>query len=237
MIVLGLDTSTAATAVGLSLSDGTTYEAYDYPAPDERPGHATRLLPLAHQLLVQAGLGWDSLQRIAVGVGPGTFTGLRIGVATARGLAQSLSLDLVAVSSLPALARHALAEDRQRPVLAAIDARRGEVFAGGWSATGALFAPRALPPDDFGDLLSAQDHESARGQDDWLAVGDGAIRFRAQLEDLGVEVPDDSSSLHRVAGASICGLALHAKPSLPDAVLPDYLRQPDAEISLQGVAG
>ena len=243
MNVLGFDTATLATSVGLLLADGTSFEAYDYPAPGERPGHATRLLPLADRLLAEAGLGWSSLQRIAVGVGPGTFTGLRIGIATARGLAQSLALDLVGVSSLQALAHHALKEGQQRSVLAAIDARRGEVFAGGWSGVGELFTPRALAPDDLGDLLERLDplgqggSESAPDDRDWLLVGDGAIRFRSHFEGRRIEVPADSSPLHRVAGTSICALALHAEPGQPDAVLPDYLRRPDAEIALQGAAG
>jgi tRNA threonylcarbamoyladenosine biosynthesis protein TsaB len=111
MVVLGLDTSTRATAVGLLLADGRLLHARDDPTGDERPGHATRLLPLAHTLLVDAGLSWGEVGRIAVGVGPGTFTGLRIGVATARGLAQSLAIELVGVSSLRALAHAAARHD------------------------------------------------------------------------------------------------------------------------------
>jgi tRNA threonylcarbamoyladenosine biosynthesis protein TsaB len=250
MIVLGLDTATPATAVGLRLADGTTLEAHDLPATGERPGHATRLLPLADRLLAQAGLRWDSLERIAVGVGPGTFTGLRVGVATARGLAQSLALDLVGVSSLRALAHRALREHSSGGgggVLAAIDARRGEAFAGGWSSEGELFAPFALAPDDFGHLLAHHDHEprSAQHNDEQglaldslgLAVGDGAVRYRSHLEALGVEVPCDSSPLHLIGGAAICELALHTEPCSPELVLPDYLRRPDAEIALQGAAG
>lgn len=240
MIVLGFDTATPATAVGLRLADGTVLEAHDHPRPAERPGHATRLLPLADRLLAQAGLGWDSLQRIAVGVGPGTFTGLRVGIATARGLAQSLALDLVGVSSLQALAHHALHEsvaDHQGPVIAAIDARRGEAFVGGWSSKDERFAPRALAPEDFGDLLSHHDHEPGLDHHSCLAIGDGAIRFRSHFEALGAEVPPDSSPLHRISGAAICELALRAEPSAPETVLPDYLRRPDAEIALQGATG
>jgi tRNA threonylcarbamoyladenosine biosynthesis protein TsaB len=232
VILLGLDTSTPATAVGLRLADGTTLQAHDIPQDGQRPGHATRLLPLADELLAEAAIGWDSLQRIAVGLGPGTFTGLRVGVATARGLAHSLAIELVGVSSLHALAYHALSEGGEGPVLAAIDARRGEVFVGGWSSGGScgreLFAPRALAPENIWDLL--RDGES------WRAVGDGAVRYRSHFEDFAVEVPPDDSVLHRISGATICELGLQALPCASQAVLPDYLRRPDAEIALQGAA-
>ncbi|MGA8365633.1 MAG: tRNA (adenosine(37)-N6)-threonylcarbamoyltransferase complex dimerization subunit type 1 TsaB, partial [Solirubrobacteraceae bacterium] len=138
MIVLGFDTSTPATAIGLRLADGTTMQARDDPGEGEHPGHATRLLPLAASLLAQAGLRFADVDRIAVGVGPGTFTGLRIGAASARGLAQSLDAQLIGVSSLQALA-FAAANSRQAggmgvvAVLALIDARRGEAFAAAYT--------------------------------------------------------------------------------------------------------
>jgi tRNA threonylcarbamoyladenosine biosynthesis protein TsaB len=78
MIVLGFDTATAATVVGLRMADGETLQARDDPAQGERPGHATRLLAMTDELLARAGVGWRALDRIAVGLGPGTFTGLRI---------------------------------------------------------------------------------------------------------------------------------------------------------------
>ncbi len=151
MIVLGLDTATPATAVGLRLADGTTLRAYDEPATGERPGHTSQSLTLASELLAQAGIGWDALERIAVGVGPGTFTGLRVGIAIARGLAQSLGIEVVGVSSLRVLAEAALREPdaQMRSVLAAIDARRGEAFAAAYDAQGELAPPRALPPEDL----------------------------------------------------------------------------------------
>ena len=145
MIVLGLDTATPATVVGLRLADGRTLQARDDPAARQRPGHATQLLPLADGLLAEAGTDWPELKRIAVGVGPGTFTGLRIGIATARGLAQSLGVELVGVSSLRALA-YGAGEDAQR-VLAVIDARRGEVFLAAYDGDQELIAPQAVSPD------------------------------------------------------------------------------------------
>ena len=100
MIVLGLDTATAATAVALRLADGTVLERRDDPSPGAHPGHATRLLAMAAEVLDDAGVSWGQIERIAVGLGPGTFTGLRVGVATARGLAHSRGIELVGVSSL-----------------------------------------------------------------------------------------------------------------------------------------
>src|ERR1044072_821152 len=90
--LLAFDTATPATAVALSLEDGRTLTRQHRPGAGERPGHVTELLPLAQELLAQAGIGFASLDRSAVGVGPGTFTGLRIGVATARALAQAHDL-------------------------------------------------------------------------------------------------------------------------------------------------
>ncbi len=225
MIVLGFDTATPASAVALRLPDGATLTARDDPRPGARPGHATRLLPLAAGLLEQADVGWDAIERIAVGVGPGTFTGLRVGIATARGLSQSLAVELVGVGSLDALARRALGEWPGH-VLAAIDARRGEVFAGAFSQGAPRGTPSALAPEDLRELLSPEGAP-------WRAVGNGAVLYRAQCEALDIEIPPDESPLHRVDGAAICELALDAIPGEPHTVLPDYLRRPDAELALQ----
>jgi tRNA threonylcarbamoyladenosine biosynthesis protein TsaB len=277
MIVLGFDTATPATAIGLTLADGSFTQARDDPSPGARPGHATRLLPIAARLLAEAGLGWADLERIAVGVGPGTFTGLRVGLATARGLAQSLDVELVGVSSLRALAlgaARACAEPGDR-VLAVLDARRGEVFAavyalGDRRAEAALArprvrahddhdsaptelselaSPRVLAPMDLDSILS-EAPISASGSGSaavsgsgaatrWLAAGDGALRYRAALASLGVEVVSEDSPAHRIGGEAICELATLA-PSPAQAietVLPDYLRRPDAEIALEQRVG
>jgi tRNA threonylcarbamoyladenosine biosynthesis protein TsaB len=230
MIVLGLDTATPTTAMALRLADGTTLRAYDQPAIGERPGHTTQSLTLASELLAQAGIGWKALERIAVGVGPGTFTGLRVGIATARGLAQSLGIEVVGVSSLRVLAQAALGESESqiRGVLAAIDARRGEAFAAAYDAQGELAPPRALSPEDLATIPGA-----LGGDHDWLAVGDGALRFRGYLEAIAVAVPVDTSPLHRVDAGVLCELALSAPAGDLEAVLPDYRRRPDAEISLE----
>ncbi len=230
MIVLGVDTATAATAVALRTGEGSVSEARDDPsarsasgASGERPGHATRLLPMANELLARAGLSWRQIERVAVGVGPGGFTGLRVGIATARGLAQSLACPLVGVSSLEALAFAAVTGDA--PVLAVIDARRREVFAAAYERGPRLLAgPCALAPDRIGELRAGSR----------LAVGDGAVRYRERIERAGIEVPPDDSPLQLVKADAICALGAAREPSPEARVLPDYVRRPDAELALEG---
>jgi tRNA threonylcarbamoyladenosine biosynthesis protein TsaB len=231
LIVLGLDTSTPATVVGLRFADGRTLQARDDPHARQRPGHATRLLPLAYDLFAEAGICWSELQRIAVGVGPGTFTGLRIGIATARGLAQSLGVELVGVSSLRALAYGA--EEQSQRVLAVTDARRGEVFVGAYDDGQELIAPQALCPGAVAELLES----TAVGTqaEEWLALGDGAVLYREAFERVGVRVADDHSEYHQIQGPAICELGERV-PASGEAVVPDYLRRPDAEITLEGAA-
>jgi tRNA threonylcarbamoyladenosine biosynthesis protein TsaB len=238
MIVLGFDTATPATAVGLMLDDGSVREERDDPQQGECPGHSTRLLALAHDLLTDVGLRWREIERIAVGVGPGTFTGLRIGVATAHGLAQSTGAQLCGVSSLAALAEGV--DGEAKGVLAVIDARRGEVFAAAYGAADAaagatdersrLAGPSVLAPERLSEVL-----EEARvaKRDGWLAVGDGAVRYRASLADLGLSVPGDGSPLHQVSGRAICELGAQVAVA-SDHVLPDYRRRPDAELTPKG---
>jgi tRNA threonylcarbamoyladenosine biosynthesis protein TsaB len=240
MVVLGFDTATPSTAVGLRLAAGRSLQARDTPRPGEHPGHATRLLAMAGELLSAAGVGWSSLDRIAVGTGPGLFTGLRVGVATARGVAQSLSLELVGVSSLQALAQ-AAAEQGQRRLLAVVDARRGEAFAAAYAVSAGsadeLVPPRALAPSELESVV-AEAGLAARPQGErWFAIGDGAVRYRAELESAGLAVPADSSRLHLVSGATVCELgATLPAASSNERVLPDYLRHPDARITLKRIA-
>ena len=208
-MILGMDTATPATAVAVWAPDGPAVERRDDPAPGERPGHAARLLMLVDEVVP----GWEAITRIAVGVGPGGFTGLRIGIATARALAQARDLPLVGVSSLAALTA-----PHDGPVVGVIDARRGEVFAAGWVGSKS-FEPVALAPEAL----------AARIEPGSLAVGDGAVRFRAELERAGATVPADDSPLHRVSALEVCRLGAAGEPADRDALLPDYRREPDAK--------
>jgi len=257
MILLGFDTATPSTTVALRLADGQMTQARDDPAPGEHPGHATRLLALAHGLLAGAGVSWSAVERIAVGIGPGTFTGLRVGVATARGLAQSLSAELVGVSSLEALAEAAFAGNAAADgghagdgrvtapdsVLAVIDARRGEVFAAAYERAldarcpAEIVPPSAVAPEQLAEVAAQAPPVGGERARRWLAVGDGALRFRDHLEMAAVPVASASSPLHLVHAEAICVLAARQPAAAGyEEVLPDYRRRPDAEIALEAAA-
>jgi tRNA threonylcarbamoyladenosine biosynthesis protein TsaB len=237
--VLAFDTATRATTVALLDTDRAgVVERRDDPPPGARPRHTTRLMALVVDVLDAAGLGWAEVDRIAVGVGPGTFTGLRIGVATAHALARARDIDLVGVSTLHSLARGALAGEAagggdDEGVMAVIDARRGEVFAAGWAAADAaragaapLFSARALAPDALAEAMRADGRA-------WLAVGDGTVEFREVLEHAGARIPEPDSELNRVSAVEHCRLATALRPEPPEHIQPEYLRLPDAEISLR----
>lgn len=252
MRTLAFDTSTPSTAVGLMLEDGSVLSAYDHPDRAARPGHQARLLPLAAELLERAGLEWDALDRVGVGVGPGTYTGLRVGVASARALAQSLAAELVGVSSASVLAHAALHrssqsaganDDPPEAVLTVVDARRGEVFMGAYSAGApdsfpvAIGSPRPVALEDaaaaIARLIAPSEANHSPAPSRWLAVGDGADSLRAALEAAGVHTPPDGSPLHDLDAVVLCELARRALAQPLETVLPDYCREPDAELALK----
>jgi tRNA threonylcarbamoyladenosine biosynthesis protein TsaB len=233
--ILGLDTATRATAVALAGPDGELFEARDDRPAGQRPQHAAQLLPLCADLLDRADRSFAELDGLAVGTGPGTFTGLRIGVATARALARGGGCALVGVSTLRSLALNAEDEPglpAAGAVLAVLDARRGEAFVAGWSrdrlgpVSSPLIAPVALGPEALATEVSRLGTAA-------LALGEGAVAFRQVLERSGAFVPDDDSGLHRVTARNHCRIARELKPSEPERVQPEYLRLPDAELALR----
>jgi tRNA threonylcarbamoyladenosine biosynthesis protein TsaB len=230
--IVALDTATRATVAALLRTGDPPLEleARDDPAAGERPRHATRVLELVADVMDRGGVGWEDVDAIAVGVGPGTFTGLRIGVASARALARARGIALIGVSTLQSLACNAPADEGQRDgsVLAVLDARRGEVFAAGWplglqQCPPTVLSPRACSPEALGEAVQAMGPGA-------LAIGEGAVEFRDVLERAGALIPDDHSAIHRVSAINHCRLALSMRGSSPDQVHPEYLRLPDAEI-------
>jgi tRNA threonylcarbamoyladenosine biosynthesis protein TsaB len=221
VIVVGLDTATPATVAGVLDAAGVVWEVRDDPAPGDRPAHAARLLGAAEAALERAGVAWEQVDRLAVGLGPGSFTGLRIGIATARALAQARGLPAVGVSSLEALARGAAGPAGSELVLAVLDARRGEAFAAAWRGGAPVLPAAALSPEALGERVRALPGAP-------LAVGDGAVRFRGPLEAAGALVPPDEDGLHRLRAEHVCRLGAEGTPTHRDALLPDYLREPDA---------
>jgi tRNA threonylcarbamoyladenosine biosynthesis protein TsaB len=166
----------------------------------ERVSRAQTLLEDVDALLRQGGAHPRDLDRLAVGVGPGSFTGVRIGLAAARGLALSLGVMGAGVSTLDALAAGAPG------ALPVIDARRREVF------TLVDGKPAVLAPTDVrGDFL----------------VGDGAVRYREVLEAKGAEIPPDDDERH-VPRARFHARLVHDLTDV-EAIEPLYLRAPDAK--------
>ncbi len=217
-MIVGLDTSTSAVAVAAGRVR-TPRRA------GERPRHAQTLQPLLELVLADAGASWEDVERICVGIGPGGFTGLRLGIATARALAQAHEKPVVGVSSLEALAV-GVEDSDHHDVLAVIDARRGEVFAALYRHRRCIMEPVAISPADLAARLSPR---REWGREPVLGVGDGAVRFRAELERAGVAVPPDGSRAHRVSALVVCRLGRTREPVDRDALLPDYRREPDAK--------
>lgn len=224
MIILAMDTATPATVVALATPSGEVLEARDQPSGEgARPSHATAVLRLAEELLATARCGWSDVERIAIGIGPGGFTGLRIGVSTARALAQAHGIAITGVSSLRALALGAAGAAEGAGVLAAIDARRGEVFAAAWSPAGdPVIAPGAYGPASLAAAIGAMAQAP-------LAVGDGALRYASDLREAGADVPAAASALHAMSGAALCRLGARSDELDRDLIVPDYRRDPDAK--------
>jgi tRNA threonylcarbamoyladenosine biosynthesis protein TsaB len=191
MLTLAFDTATGVATSAL-VRDGEVL--------GERSSRAVRVLADAEELLEQAGAEPRELSRLVVGTGPGSFTGTRIGLAVARGLALSLDIPAAGVSTLDALGA---AAPGAFPV---VDARRGEVFVPG---------PLAVSPEDAAFPPGA------------LCLGDGARRYRELLEERGAVVPPDDSELHVPRATLHASIARDFGPA--DAVLPVYVRAPDAD--------
>lgn len=231
MLVLALETATEMVGAAVVDHDGLRAST----SAKGRRQHAELLGPAVEHVCQQAGIQLHQVELLAVDTGPGLFTGLRVGVAMANGLAVALSRPVVGVSSLEALALGAVAAGWRGEVMAVVDAKRGEVFMARFAvADGSLRTttePVLATPDELRDLAS-----SARlsGGGEMLAVGDGVLRYWALLDEIaGLRVGGGSVSfpspelVARAAGAAVESRGL---PEPAVAVEPVYLRAPDVRI-------
>ena len=211
MLILALDASTPVTTVALARENGREVLAE---ISVTARGASETLLPAVHAALELAGEDLGSVERVLAGVGPGTFTGIRIVAATARALSAGTGIPLSKNSTLDALAAPALSCSED--VLAVLDARRGQVFARRYSETRPTTGIYCLRPEEL----------SVEGGP--FVVGDGAVRYRGDLSGLG-RIPPDGSPLHRVTAV---GHVVSADLTLvsPDELVPIYVREPDAEV-------
>lgn len=161
---------------------------------------------------------------IAVGLGPGTFTGIRVGIATARGLGVSLGLPLRGVCTLDALGRGIQETGEGSAALAVLDGWRGEVFAALYDADGKRpWDPAVYRPEELAERVASLEETPT-------VAGSGAIRFRKELARNGVRIADDSDPVHRVAARHVCAIAAAAADADEgEELAPIYLRPPDAE--------
>jgi tRNA threonylcarbamoyladenosine biosynthesis protein TsaB len=232
MNVLAIETSTPQSSVAI----GTENEILGAVVVSAGRGHHEVLAPSLERLLEWTGLSLSQIGGVAVGIGPGLFTGLRVGIETAKTLAQVLMTPIVGLPSLDALAfsmRHA-----RRPIAAVVDARRGEVFY-------ALYRPvpggvaresqyRVASPEHLAADIQAAGEEM-------LLVGNGAILYRKRLEEIGSGVEFASPAFGSPHASALVELAvprfLREEHDRPYDVLPLYLRKSDAEIAWDQRAG
>lgn len=221
--LVGFDTATEDTAVCAWRDGEPLQESLTGASEKGGPLHTVALLAEVERAVDVAG-GWDAVGAIAVGCGPGTFTGLRVGIATARALALARNLPLHGVPTLDALARGIGAVAGSAPRLAVLDARRGEVFSALYSAAGErLWGPVVDVPELLAKRLTGV-------QVSPLAAGSGAVRFRQHLTSQGAEVPDDADAVHRIAARHVCAIAADRGDAEDSgSAAPIYLRAPDAE--------
>ena len=225
VLILGIESSTVQVGAAIGGHEGVLAQAHS--ARGKR--HAENLTPMIDFIRRQARVDLRDISCVAVDLGPGLFTGLRVGVASAKALAQALRVPMIGVPSLDLLAFPVRFSTRL--IAAAIDARRGELFYAFYrqvpGGVQRLSEPQLGSPDDLGSEIVASG-------EDCLLVGDGAVRYSGQFEmltkielaDSGLSYPS-ASSLVQLAHAK----ALREEWVKPWELEPLYLRPPDAEIN------
>ena len=219
MLVLAFDTTAAACSVAL-VGNGTTLASVSEPMDQ---GQAETLLPLIERVIGDAGVSYDALDRIAVTVGPGSFTGVRVGLSTARALGLAANKPVIGVSSLEVLAHAVPATERAQAalILTAVDTKRGDLYLQTFDAAHHTpqGAPAALPPAEIPNWLTAHNV---------VVIGDGAALACAYLKDARASqanvLPD---------AALLAALAATRDPD-PAGPLPLYVLPPKITLAPHG---
>ena len=229
-LILAIDTATAATSIALTRGTRRKGEVVASLLLSSNITHSRRLLSSIDWLMAEVDVGWRDIDAIGVSLGPGSFTGLRIGMATAKGLATAADAHLIGVSTLDSLAAGCVTE---RLICAVLDARKKEVYAGFYRVdeSGRLHRISeiaALSPMG----LAAQINEPV------MMIGDGALVYRALFaEALGADLLIAPSPLNEPSAASLGMLSGECFLSNDflnvDAAVPLYVRSSDAELNLK----
>ncbi|QPC86508.1 tRNA (adenosine(37)-N6)-threonylcarbamoyltransferase complex dimerization subunit type 1 TsaB [Mesorhizobium sp. NBSH29] len=214
MILLAIDT--AANLCSVCLYDTEAEGVQAEIVNDIGTGHAERLVSDIEDLLAQAGLDYAALDRIAVSVGPGSFTGVRVGVATARGLSLALKIPAIGITTIDALATEARQAFPERPVLVAIDARRDELYTAFFAADGTRTSHASVS-----NLESAGARAS---QGNPVLTGSGA---KPVAQSVGREF--DTASHAATAPIAVFARLAAQRPIDGQKPKPAYLRAPDAK--------
>ncbi len=220
MIVLGIDASSDAAAVAL-MADGVLLCEHTL---NNGKNHSVKLLPIIENMLCETGITFPEIDVYSCGVGPGSFTGVRIGVATAKGFAQSWNKPMAAVSSLAVLAENLQGFEGIR--VAAIHARVDELFCAAYNVDGtALLEPSVMTVSELSEKLCGK-HA--------LLVGSGALMYQDEFKEvLGAQAVPVLSSLHVIRGGAVAELgyklALENQLCTYEQMAPVYLRASQAE--------
>lgn len=235
MLILAFDTSTFQGSAGWVLMksdpDDNLVETFAEISAPAQPGHAETLLHRIGFILETGGHEMKDVDLVVFGIGPGTFTGLRIGISTAKGIAASCGAPIKGVPTLEAIALGAGVDGFIAPLL---DAGRGEIYAAmyrvsykaGLPAVSKIADERVIPPSRFSDLTSGVSREEPI-----FLAGSGAQRYREDLADMGVLLPL-RTGVPNAYLLALRGLELFRSegPDDPMTLEPNYLRKPDAKL-------
>lgn len=224
MNVLAIDTAHAATSVCV-LSRGAGERVLAAETIPMARGHAEALLPMVDRVISASGLAIEELDRIAVVVGPGSFTGIRIGVAAARALGLAARIPALGVSSLAAFAAPLIGRREPGVIAAAVDAKHGQVYVQGFAQQGRIVLPAAVMP--------VRNAVRALGEGPLWLTGSGAPLLAIEAWSLGMaaEVVGETLSPDIAFVARLGALATPAQAP----ARPLYLKHPDAKPQANGV--